>query len=445
MQLTKKLDRAFQWAGEKIGGEKTGYSDEFKSLEAEMVIRQDGMEKLHKSTNGYVKWVSRRGESLEDKEKALPVGFVGRMMVAHGEDLDPNSQYGNSLIALGKANECLAEIQEAYVTEITQQWVEAIDMSLAMMKEYQVARKKHESRRLAYDTNITKLQKAKREDYRLEEEMRSSRAKFEESGEDVLRRMQDIKDAEPDNFRDLTRFLDAQLSYHERSAEALRRLRRTWPTEITSPPPTERFEQIERTERTERAEPERPARRLSVLSRARSTLSRNHPYEDPQDFEPEPQPQPVRMPFRSHHSEARFGNAPGAPDLPVRPTNNRSHTFQAASTLDRRPSAISHMPSISALRGNGAGRPLSRINTTENDIFADDYDDSSAQSTSGSPNWGGARSASPATSVGSLTRSSSNLQLVGGRKAAPPPPPPCRSKKPPPPIPPKRAATQVGY
>lgn len=56
------------------------------------------MEKLHKSTNGYVKWISRRGESFEDKEKAFPVGFVGRMMVAHGEDFDPNSQYGNCLI-----------------------------------------------------------------------------------------------------------------------------------------------------------------------------------------------------------------------------------------------------------------------------------------------------------------------------------------------------------
>lgn len=42
MHFTKKIDRAFQWAGEKIGGEKTGYSDEFKSLEAEMTTRHDG-------------------------------------------------------------------------------------------------------------------------------------------------------------------------------------------------------------------------------------------------------------------------------------------------------------------------------------------------------------------------------------------------------------------
>lgn len=302
----------------------------------------------------------------------------------------------------------------------------------------QVARKKHESRRLAYDTTITKLQKAKRDDYRLEEEMRSSRAKFEESGEDVLRRMQDIKDADADNLRDLTDLLDAQLAYHERSAEELRRLRHAWATDVTSTSPT--FHSPP----TERIEPARPVRRLSVMDRARSTFqefssSRSHSREEPQHIEPEPQPQPVRTPFRSHHSETRFN---AAPDLPARPSVNRAQTFQDASDMDRRLSAVSRVPSISALRANS--RPLARIDTNGSDIFADDYDDSSVQSTGDSPNWG-ARSESPATSVGSLTRSSTNLHFVGGGRKAPPPPPPCRSKKPPPPIPPKRAATQVGY
>jgi len=57
-----------------------------------------GMDKLQKSTNGYVKWINRRNETNEDKEKALPIGFVGRMMVQHGEDFEPNSEYGNCLI-----------------------------------------------------------------------------------------------------------------------------------------------------------------------------------------------------------------------------------------------------------------------------------------------------------------------------------------------------------
>jgi len=40
----QKLDRFKQWAGERMGGEaKTSTSDEFKSLEMEMNLRQDGM------------------------------------------------------------------------------------------------------------------------------------------------------------------------------------------------------------------------------------------------------------------------------------------------------------------------------------------------------------------------------------------------------------------
>jgi hypothetical protein len=43
MNINKKLDRVKQWAGEKMGAEaKTNMSDEFKALELEMALRQDG-------------------------------------------------------------------------------------------------------------------------------------------------------------------------------------------------------------------------------------------------------------------------------------------------------------------------------------------------------------------------------------------------------------------
>lgn len=43
MGITKKFDRAFQWAGERMGHEaKTTMSDDFKTLETEMALRFDG-------------------------------------------------------------------------------------------------------------------------------------------------------------------------------------------------------------------------------------------------------------------------------------------------------------------------------------------------------------------------------------------------------------------
>lgn len=43
MNFTKKMDRARQWAGEKMGHEsRTNQTDEFKVLETEIALRQDG-------------------------------------------------------------------------------------------------------------------------------------------------------------------------------------------------------------------------------------------------------------------------------------------------------------------------------------------------------------------------------------------------------------------
>lgn len=73
------------------------------------------------------------------------------------------------------------------------------------------------------------MQKAKKEDFRVEEELRSQKAKYEESSEDVYRRMQDIKEAEVDSVADLTAFLESELTYYDRCREILLNLKRDWP------------------------------------------------------------------------------------------------------------------------------------------------------------------------------------------------------------------------
>ncbi|EFR00677.1 hypothetical protein MGYG_03682 [Nannizzia gypsea CBS 118893] len=50
MNVNKKLGRLKQWAGERMGGEiKTNVSDDFKMLEMEMNLRQEGMERLNRA------------------------------------------------------------------------------------------------------------------------------------------------------------------------------------------------------------------------------------------------------------------------------------------------------------------------------------------------------------------------------------------------------------
>lgn len=318
----------------------------------------------------------------------------------------------------------------------------------------QSARKKLENRRLAYDASITKMQKARRDDFRIEEETRTNKAKYEESSEDVLRRMQDIKDAEADSMRDLTGFLDSELDYHERCAEELRRARASWgaPQPASDFPTPERRPAARSRSSTVRSFTER-------LSLSRSTSNNNIYEADERLTEPEPQP---RLPVRSRVSISGGSGYQQQPELPVRPFAGRANTFQVGpSSLDRERGAGSGRasgsttPNSSAYGGisnvgslRGQLRPSGRVSSRQDDIFADRDDDTA--SGSGSANdWADQRSVSPATSFGSLSRSTSNLAMShsvsnvsnGGRKA-PPPPPPSRAKKPPPPVPAKR---EIGY
>jgi BAR domain len=99
------------------------------------------MERLQKSMNLYVKWLGRRSEVSEDKDKSLPISYLGRSMISHGEEFQPDSEFGNCLIAMGRANERVSGIQETFTNEATTTWLESLERSLAMMKEYQVSDK----------------------------------------------------------------------------------------------------------------------------------------------------------------------------------------------------------------------------------------------------------------------------------------------------------------
>lgn len=129
----------------------------------------------------------------------------------------------------GRTQERLARVQESYITSATSTWLESLERSLVQMKEYQASRKRLETRRLAYDTSLVKMQKAKKEDFRVEEELRSQKAKYEESADDVLRRMEEIRDTDPECVADLGAFLDAELAYHDKCREALLQLKDEWP------------------------------------------------------------------------------------------------------------------------------------------------------------------------------------------------------------------------
>ncbi|EFZ00049.1 Bin/Amphiphysin/Rvs (BAR) domain protein [Metarhizium robertsii] len=409
MSFAKKLDRAVQWAGEKMGSEaKTAHSDEFQRLEAEMALRQEGMESLQKATTAYSKWISRRCDASEDKSRAPPTAMLGRAMVAHGNDFEPHSEFGNHLVAVGRANERIANLHSNYTEDVNANWLHHLDRNVAMMKEFQVARKKLESRRLAYDASVAKMHKAKRDDFRIEEEMRVSRTKFDDASEDVMRRMQDVQDTEAESIGALNSFLEAQLNYHERAAEELRRIRQSLVDGGRADSPQLDEIRISRTRsstatswhKTRQVSSEQlsPAERLPIRRLASSQAAQPPP----------PLPAPSQDPRQSLVRAATFGER-----TPLASTGTRMPTLARTAT-DR-----------------------SSHTSPSEDIFRDDE---STGSGDGSAGWGN-RSTSSATSYDSSSRMTSGHEV---KKAPPPPPPVNRAKKPPPPPVPARRA-HLGY
>jgi len=396
MNVNKKFDRFKQWAGEKMGGEaKTGTSDNFKMLEMEMNLRHEGMDKLHKSMSLYVKHIGKKSEG-EDRDK-IPLGNLGSTMISHGQDFAPESEFGTCLIQFGKANEGIARRQEAYVSNATSIWLESLEKSLAQLKEYQAARKKLEARRLAYDASLAKMQKAKKEDFRVEEELRAQKAKYEESSEDVYRRMEDIKEAEVESVVDLTQFLDAELAYHESCRNILYELRKGWPATTTTSQGAENRK----------------------LGRARSNTA--HSFTD------------------------RFSTVEEQPPSPpARPAIPRVARKDSAPIRSETPK-ISRANSIRQEIGSRPDSPSSRF---ESDMRSRDYSPDSVGRLS--------RTSTNDQSSSTLGRipyrpASHNEEMAppvrqhtigalngGGVKKAPPPPPPSRVKKPAPPPPMKR-------
>lgn len=253
-----------------------------------------------------------------------------------------------------------------------------------------------------------KMQKAKKDDIRLEEELRVNKTKFDDSTEDVFQRMQDVREAEQDTIGSLTSFLDAELEYHERAANELRRVRKSWAAGMAD---TTRPSSREDLERVYSQVPIR-------VQPVRNTII-NEAYEGAASS-------PVYKLNRT--MTTREPPPPPPPPASSRPPMLRSATYDA-----RQPPVI---------RARAASASFTRMNTTSSvpESRAEDiFDDNSVYSGDNTPSWG-ERSVSPATSYGSLQ---TNPHFPVEAKKAPPPPV-NRAKKPPPPPVPRKLST-VGY
>ncbi|KAF2457135.1 hypothetical protein BDY21DRAFT_286659 [Lineolata rhizophorae] len=444
--MNKKFDRFKQWAGERMGGEvKTNTSDDFKALEMEMMLRHEGMEKLQRSMTMYIKSLSKRSEVDGDREKYLPVSYLGSTMISHGEDFEPDSEFGNCMQDFGRANERIGRMQESYVSNATSSWLEGLERSLAQMKEYQAARKKLENRRLAYDASLAKMQKQKKEDFRVEEDLRAQKAKYEESSEDVYRRMQDIKEAEGENVADLTAFLDAELAYYDRCREIVMQVKRDWPAGNRSTP--------------EYREGRRGPRSRSNTAHSYAERYAQGAAADPDDYPP-PVPsaaaatttasEPKLTIPRTVSASSNMNNIGSSPYRDVSPTAStasigggrpgwsRASTFEQPTAPGGATSRLSRMPTepLMSSGSTASSSPAANSIAASRSRLRPVTSNPKPPAPNGTNGAGGYYNGNG--SANGYANGHANGHANGADKAPPPPPPPSRAKKPPPPPPAKR-------
>ncbi|RHZ47942.1 hypothetical protein Glove_564g51 [Diversispora epigaea] len=227
--MKKNIGKFKQWANEKVGStNKTRTTDEFKDLQKQTEARHNGFDKLHAATTVYLKTMSKKIESIEEKSKSLPIESLGSTMRVYGEELGSESAYGEALVNCGSANEKIAELQLEFVSRVREEFIEGVEASIGDLKQYQNLKRKLESRRLDYDAKLNKVQKSKKEKPELEEELRAAKEKYDDTTDELCTKMQSINDSEDQYIQELTSFLDSQLEYYKKSYEILENVRKDW-------------------------------------------------------------------------------------------------------------------------------------------------------------------------------------------------------------------------
>ncbi|KAF8259082.1 hypothetical protein EI94DRAFT_1707393 [Lactarius quietus] len=194
-----------RWADEVINTkDKATLTGEAKELEQEIEVRKEGLQRS----------ISKKKLSiaLDDPDKVLPRDAFGMIMVRHGEDFaDDSLSYnrpGSSQEALGRS--------------LGSTFIIALQRFLDQIKDYEVERKKLETRRLNKDAAMKQLErlennkKTKEKDLReAQEELDKSEFRYDEAAADVQARIEAIQQNEIDQIRELGSFLDNELNYAE--------------------------------------------------------------------------------------------------------------------------------------------------------------------------------------------------------------------------------------
>lgn len=122
----------------------------------------------------------------------------------------------------------MSRIQDSFCRSAQVTLLGPLEKALVQMKAYQAAKRKLEGRRLALDAAQSKQSKLKREDSKVEEEVRLARFKYDETHEDVIAKMDAIQESESLHLQSFGKFMEIQATYYEECAAEMRKISEDW-------------------------------------------------------------------------------------------------------------------------------------------------------------------------------------------------------------------------
>ncbi|GJJ14079.1 hypothetical protein Clacol_008336 [Clathrus columnatus] len=230
---SKQLGKLRQWGKEVISTkDKTVVTEEFKQLEKDVELRKAGIEKVQEACAEYHGYLHKKKEyaNVEEGVKMLPIDALGVVMVAHGEEFGNDSAFGQCLTKFGRSQCKIATLQESFASFVRDRYLSSLEKLLGEIEDYEMLRKKLDSRRLTYDAAVSKISKAKKDKdiKEAEEEFTKAKARYEETSLEVQTRMRRIQANELRQLRDLSSLLEHQIKFTSECLATLNEVRKEW-------------------------------------------------------------------------------------------------------------------------------------------------------------------------------------------------------------------------
>jgi len=217
----KKIHQLKQWTNEKVGrSKKTEMDEELKQLIQETDLQREYFERLQKTLSDYIHIYDKRIDTQEEK-KIQPVNAMGLLTINFGTIYPTNSALGQALLKYGEGHTKLSEAQTDFVSRSRKGFEFYLNSFGSEMKSYSALKKKFDHRRLDLDEIQARVKKSSKEKPQLVQELRVSQDKYEESLDELTKKIFDLNNCNNRHLDSLREFCLTELEYHRNAVDIL--------------------------------------------------------------------------------------------------------------------------------------------------------------------------------------------------------------------------------